>query len=469
MTARHQIRVGNRRLGRTGTTPIDATPAPSLGEILQVARERKGVDLFRAERDTKIRAKHLAALESDDYAELPGAVYTKGFLRNYAVYLGLDAEEVLARWRDQTATPSRRAEQTVVAPPQPLSSPRGGLTFTRGVFVTGLMTFVILAFAAYVVLQVVRFAQTSPVSVDGPAVRQVAADAENIVLRGASAAGATVVITGGGGFQRETTADARGDWSAEVPLTKGRNDFTIVARDPVTSRNSEPVNVIIEVPVPATPSPVASPSGGAALPSTALVLTAPLDGSTVSDGRVVVTGTTDAATVSISAVRVGEAGATPGPSAAPSAGPTAAPGASPAAPAATDVTVVDGAFTHTLAVGSGRWQLSVTATAAEHGATTVTRSVDVVFQGVSLTVTATGGSAWIQVVVDGEIADGHRAGKIYRRNTSETFLASETIVVRTGNSGATHFTLDGESLGALGGDGAVETWIFEKGSEPRRG
>jgi cytoskeletal protein RodZ len=54
----------------------------------------KGVDLYRAERDTKIRARYLGALERGDYKELPGAVYTKGFLRNYALYLGLDPEDV---------------------------------------------------------------------------------------------------------------------------------------------------------------------------------------------------------------------------------------------------------------------------------------------------------------------------------------------------------------------------------------
>jgi hypothetical protein len=61
MTARHHIRIGNRRLGRDRTA-IDATPAPRLSETLQLARERKGVDLYRAERDTKIRLKYLAAL-----------------------------------------------------------------------------------------------------------------------------------------------------------------------------------------------------------------------------------------------------------------------------------------------------------------------------------------------------------------------------------------------------------------------
>ena len=67
--------------------PVDRA-VPSLPERLYAARERKGVDLYRAERDTKIRARYLAALERGDYRELPGAVYTKGFLRNYALYLG---------------------------------------------------------------------------------------------------------------------------------------------------------------------------------------------------------------------------------------------------------------------------------------------------------------------------------------------------------------------------------------------
>ena len=69
MTARHQLRLG-KRLGRD-RTPIDATPAPPVGETLQAARERKGVDLYRAERDTKIRLRYLAALEDSDWDELP--------------------------------------------------------------------------------------------------------------------------------------------------------------------------------------------------------------------------------------------------------------------------------------------------------------------------------------------------------------------------------------------------------------
>jgi len=69
----------------TGRAADRAAPeieaGPSLPDRLAAARERKGVDLFRAERDTKIRSRYLAALERGDYRELPGAVYTKGSSR----------------------------------------------------------------------------------------------------------------------------------------------------------------------------------------------------------------------------------------------------------------------------------------------------------------------------------------------------------------------------------------------------
>jgi cytoskeletal protein RodZ len=104
MTARQDARVGSRATGE-GTWSYETQRAPNVGEILQTARERKGVDLARAERETKIRARHLVALESGDLADLPAQVYAKGFLRNYSTYLGLDADEVLARWRKEIDQP----------------------------------------------------------------------------------------------------------------------------------------------------------------------------------------------------------------------------------------------------------------------------------------------------------------------------------------------------------------------------
>jgi hypothetical protein len=66
----------------------------------------KGFDLHDAAQQTRISIQYLRALEQEDFAKLPGEVFVRGFLKNYARFLGLPEEEVLkkyAEWR-QTAT-----------------------------------------------------------------------------------------------------------------------------------------------------------------------------------------------------------------------------------------------------------------------------------------------------------------------------------------------------------------------------
>jgi len=78
-----------------------------LGDLLRRAREEKGLSLDQAMEATRIRKEFLEALEEEDLNRLPGEVYVKGFLRNYASYLGLDPEEVLSLLpRPESPTPA---------------------------------------------------------------------------------------------------------------------------------------------------------------------------------------------------------------------------------------------------------------------------------------------------------------------------------------------------------------------------
>ena len=465
MTARHQLRVGGRRIGRDRVAPFDATPAPALGEMLRVARERKGVDLYRVERDTKIRARHLDALESGDYAALPSAVYVKGFLRNYAVYLGLDPDETLTRWRSETVT-MRRTEAVTVAPPRPLAAPRRGPTFTPGIIVSALLSVLVIAFLGYVAMQVMRFSQSAEVTVDGSLVRTLEPDAVSTVLAGTTAASATVTITGPSDFHATTDAGPDGTWSMTVPLTKGRNDFDITAADPGTERASETVNVIVTVPVP-TASGVAPTQ---TLPATTLTVAAPAEGASLSEAVVSVSGTTSGTSVVIAAEQQDESEgppASPPPGAEPEQ--SASPGASPppaegAAPEPLEVSVTDGSFSAELPLSAGAWSITVTSSASGQADTVETRNIEIALEGVVVIVEAVGGKAYIQAWVDGEPT----VARILRQGQSLTFAADESVLVRTGSAGATHFTVDGEELGALGGLGEVENWLFEVGEPPRR-
>ncbi len=75
-----------------------SSDAEQLGSELRAAREGRELTLPQAEAGTRIRAHYLAALEEGNVAALPSAVQGRGFLRNYARYLGLDGDVFVARF-----------------------------------------------------------------------------------------------------------------------------------------------------------------------------------------------------------------------------------------------------------------------------------------------------------------------------------------------------------------------------------
>ena len=82
-----------------------------IGPALREARERQQLSYSQVEEGTKIRSRYIRALEEEDFSVLPGPTYTKGFLRAYADYLGLDGnlfiDEFNSRHHDPRVEPER--------------------------------------------------------------------------------------------------------------------------------------------------------------------------------------------------------------------------------------------------------------------------------------------------------------------------------------------------------------------------
>jgi cytoskeletal protein RodZ len=87
----------------------------TLGAALRERREAMGVTLAEVEVATRIRQKYLSAIESEEWHMLPGEVVGRGFLRNYADYLGLDPQEIMERRRATTDTGMTQALSTTSA------------------------------------------------------------------------------------------------------------------------------------------------------------------------------------------------------------------------------------------------------------------------------------------------------------------------------------------------------------------
>jgi cytoskeletal protein RodZ len=89
-----------------------------LGARLRQAREGQGLSLAQASVDTRILQQSLTALEEGAFPRLPGDVATRGFIRNYAQYLGLAPDELIELYRRERGVTDQIRVVAVTTPPR---------------------------------------------------------------------------------------------------------------------------------------------------------------------------------------------------------------------------------------------------------------------------------------------------------------------------------------------------------------
>ncbi len=93
----------------------------TVGEKLRNEREQQQLSLRDIEQSTSIRLRYLQAIEDGDYSILPGEVYAKGFIRNYANVLGFDGTDFVEMFkREITPTTTPSADTVKLAEERPL-------------------------------------------------------------------------------------------------------------------------------------------------------------------------------------------------------------------------------------------------------------------------------------------------------------------------------------------------------------
>jgi len=127
----------------------------SFGQELRREREVRDVTLDEISEATKISVRFLSALENDKFALLPAPVFTKGFIREFARYLGLDPEKMVNSYvyhrqkQESESSTVRRRQETEE---QAISEMRASLTSRRwiGGFLLLVVALALMAAAFFV-------------------------------------------------------------------------------------------------------------------------------------------------------------------------------------------------------------------------------------------------------------------------------------------------------------------------------
>ena len=107
----------------------------SLGSKLKTAREAKGWSYDYVSRETNISTRYLEALEREDFSSFPGEPYVRGFLKNYAEYLGLNGDELLSLYRSLRLQEQPIPVEQLLKGPSPLPKIIGAAAIVLAVLV----------------------------------------------------------------------------------------------------------------------------------------------------------------------------------------------------------------------------------------------------------------------------------------------------------------------------------------------
>lgn len=141
---------------------------PALGERFRAAREARGLTLSDVAEQIRIRSVYLAAIEEENWPAIGAPVYVRGFLRTYARFLGLDAEEAVGAFNQQAAGALAEAAAEPESAPERQSEPRHLLPFIWIASVVAVLLIAYVAFNAFSPRPVTDVALSVPMTTPSP-------------------------------------------------------------------------------------------------------------------------------------------------------------------------------------------------------------------------------------------------------------------------------------------------------------
>lgn len=228
----------------------------TLSEILKRRRESLEISLTDAEQATRIRGQYIKAIESGDYITLNDDVYARGYVKNYADYLGLDTKPILKLYDSERAgqremqRQSRRRGDSTRLGLKPIK-PRRWIITPRS-FVALSVVVLLGLVVAYIAWQVATLSRPPHLALNYDEPRNVTANYGYV--SGRVEGGADLFIN-----DSPVLVAADGTFRERITLIDGRNDITLTARNRLGKSVTETYVITAHISSSTTPTPSPSP------------------------------------------------------------------------------------------------------------------------------------------------------------------------------------------------------------------
>ncbi len=186
----------------------------TAGDLLKEKRLVKELSLQDVVTKTKIKIEYLDAIENSNFSALPSSTFAKGFLRNYASFLYLNPDTIVAMFR-RDFTENKEGEII----PRGLLTPLGGKPkfFTVGLILTGVAT---LAFLGFLGFQLIAWWSLPKLKLLQP--RQGDTYGEKVTFKGVTSQDSTVKIN-----DQQVIVDSNGRFTLDLIFPSGTHSVII--------------------------------------------------------------------------------------------------------------------------------------------------------------------------------------------------------------------------------------------------
>ncbi|HET7713617.1 MAG TPA: RodZ domain-containing protein [Patescibacteria group bacterium] len=252
----------------------------TVGQILSEARNAKGITFAEAERATKIRPEILQAIEEDNFSEIPGPTYIRGFIKNYGDFLGLPQDHLQAIFRRQYEEVTPRTGSFLPnfsAPESPKLMLTPGRALGLGVSV------LVLGFMGYLLAQYQSFAAAPLISLSEPSDNLRTASG-TVQVVGRTDRDAKLRING-----QEVSLTESGAFSVSVTLPDGTTELTLSAENKLGRITAMKRTVTVETARSSEPAGPAASSGAPLTPALATASAKPSVAAAVTEAQLEVT------------------------------------------------------------------------------------------------------------------------------------------------------------------------------------